>query len=199
MDWRCFWAVWALGISAVLAQGIAAWVDGFLTQAQVSARGIANGWSFVEHGGMWADALLIAPLLGFVLGSWKVHYASRTGLVTFVAALFACIIFGYIYQENGVVAPEAHAHDGQTTVAGLIHGVFAIFALWTLCLVYLGATTPDVSLRPLVFISCALTPFCFLGVMKLSARWTFDRTAAIQVAAELALIWGATVFRFASK
>lgn len=195
MAWKNFFLIWAFGASVVLAQGIASWFDGYLTQAQLIGRGITNGWSFLEHGGMWADALIISPLLGYVLAHWEVGYDSRVGDVTLILALALCVALGYVYQVNGIDAPDAHTHGGRTTIAGFIHGLFALFALWTISLVYLGATSPTIPASMLMAISSALTPFCVLGVMKFSDRWSFDRMAMVQVAAQLVLIWGATIAR----
>src|SRR5262245_36825061 len=143
--WGRFALVLALGLATVAAQGIASWFDGYLTQAQMQAQGVTNGWSFLEHGGMWADALIISPILAYILAKYTLRYMTSEGAAIFVAALLATMALGYLYQQSGLHTPEAHTHDGKTTLAGILHGVFATFAIWTFALVYLKLSTPAVS------------------------------------------------------
>lgn len=198
MRWGRFCFVLAVGIGLVMLQGVAAWFDGYLTQAQMQMRGISNGWSFFEHGGMWGDFFVITPLLAYVLARFEIPYGSMTGLTAVALSLLACSVMGYQYQLASIVAPEAHAHHGRTTVAGFIHGAYAAFAICTIALLYIGMHSPSITREQLLAISVVLTPFFFLGVAKLSEQWSFAPTLRVQVAVEIAAVWGVTLLRLLS-
>ena len=61
MNWVRFLFFLTLGVAIVLAQAVASWFDGYLTQAQMHSRGIAHGWSFLEHGGRAAAHAATGP------------------------------------------------------------------------------------------------------------------------------------------
>jgi hypothetical protein len=195
MNWVRFLFFLTLGVAIVLAQAVASWFDGYLTQAQMHSRGIAHGWSFLEHGGMWGDAFIISPLLAYILSKYRLAYFSKASVFVLIAVTLAALAMGYAYQRTGMTSPEAHTHDGATTLAGLIHGVFAIFAIWTCSLVYLDLTSPPVAKSDVIAFSLLLTPFFVLGVTKLSQHWSFGTLAIWQVAIEIALLWAVTAGR----
>ena len=195
MDWKLFWEILGVGIALVVVQGISSWFDGYLTQTQMHSRGVTNGWAFVEHGGMWADVFVISPIVAFAVSRYQLHFFSIGGMEILAIAIALSFAMGMMYQKNGLATPEAHTHDGKTTLAGWIHGMFAVVALWVCAMFYLNMTTPPVSRGDLVVFSLILTPFFYLGVAKFSKRWAFDRFAKRQVALEMIVVWSITAIR----
>ncbi len=195
MDWKIFLAILLVGVALVVVQGIAAWLDGYLTQAQMQSRGVTNGWSFMEHGGMWADVFVISPMVAYFMGKYRMDWSSAWSFVILAIALAASLALGYMYQEGGKVTPEAHTHDGTTTVAGWIHGLFAVAVIWTFGVVYFGLTNPPVSKFDIVMMSLLLTPFFFLGAAKFSKRWTLETQGKMQVGGGIALVWALAAAR----
>mgnify|MGYP001336769392 CR=1 FL=1 len=194
MDTRIAAAVLAISIGLVFIQGLLSWYDGYLTQGQMRASGINNGWAFVEHGGMWGDAFFISPILAYLLGTYQIAYVSTVGLVTFAIIAAGGLAAGCWHRDRGITEPEAHTHDGRTTKAGYIHALFAVFAIWTITLAYLNQMTPPIRVSEVGVISCILTPFFFIGVTKFSKRWSLKSDARRQVAIQLIILWGVTVF-----
>ena len=198
MNRRVFFGILAVGIALVVVQGIASWLDGWLTQTQISARGIANGWSLMEHGGVWADAFIMSPILAYVASKYQLEYYSRKGRAMLTVAILISLSAGYAYHQVGTTMPEAHTHYGVTTLAGWIHGLFAVAAIWVCGMAYLGMTSPRVSRSDLVAISLILTPFFYLGVKKFSDRWVLTTEAKWQIALEIILLWAITFIRLRS-
>ena len=182
MDLGIFLKVLLASVGVVGVQGFLSWRDEYLTQSQLHRRGISPGWAFVEHGGMWADVFLVAPALAYVLANYELNFATPLSLLLLFLVAFFCLVMGCYYQRNGAMIPEAHAHDGRTTAAGWVHGVFAIAALWVLALFYLNMTTPRVSKTDLLYISLAMAAVNVIGVLKFNWQWRFDGPAVRQVA-----------------
>ena len=193
-----FWTILALGEFIVALQGIAAVLDGFLTRAQMLwVHNTVKGYSFMEHGGMWADAFIVTPLLAYLMSNYNFAYSS-TGSVAFLVAAFAlwALLAAKMYAPLGAAMPEAHAHDGYVTVAGWIHVLYAAVATWIIALAYLpGMAEPQVSSADIIIVSAALSFWTYLGVAKFSGYWTFDTFAKIQVGGEIALIWCLAAWR----
>lgn len=170
MNWNLFWTILELGIALVLVQAVSSWFDGYFTQSQMRARGIKNGWAFIEHGGMWADVFVISPIVAYAVSRYQLDYFSKLGLLILAGAIVVSLAMGSMYQKNGVVTPEAHTHNGKTTLAGWIHGLFATVAIWIVMLVYLNMTIPLVSRMDIIVFSLLLTPFFTLALQS-SARY----------------------------
>lgn len=188
MDWKLFNTILLVGIGLVLIQGLFAFFDRYLWQEQMRERGITNGWSFMEHGGMWADVFVISPLVAYAASKYQLDFSWR-GLLALAGSLIVVLALVEVYRRGAIATPEAHTHDGKTTPAGWIHALFALAAIWVCVQIYLGWTTPMVSKWDIVVFSLILTPFFFLGVVKFSERWTFDPGAKWQVAAGIAAVW----------
>lgn len=195
MNWRLFWTVLGTGIVLVVVQGVSSWFDGYLTQAQMHSSRIRNGWSFMEHGGIWADMFVISPIAAYAVSRYQLAYFSRPGLVILAASVVLSLAAGYMYQQGGITTPEAHTHHGVTTVAGWIHSLFVVAAIWVCGMVYLNLTSPPMSKPDIIVISVLLTPFFFLGVAKFSDRWMFSTRAKWQVAIEIVGLWAVTGVR----
>jgi hypothetical protein len=186
MEVAVFMSVLVAGIALVSLQGLLSWLDGYLTKGQMRARGVTTGWSFFEHGGMWADVFLISPMLAYLLVMYRIPYASKWGLLTLACAAALAFVMGSVYHRNGLKMPESHTHDGRTTPAGWVHGAFAIFAFSTFALFYLRQTSPLPSVRDVLAISILLVPFTFLGLAKFNRSWRLSSQDRWQIAAEIA-------------
>jgi hypothetical protein len=143
----------------------------------------------MEHGGMWADVFVISPIVAYVVSKYQIDYFSKWGLVVLAFAIVISLAALYAYQKGGITTPEAHTHDDTTTIAGWIHAVFAVAAIWICAMVYLNLTTTPMSQRDIIVVSVLLTPFFFLGIAKFSERWVFSSTAKWQVAIEVVVLW----------
>ena len=196
MNWNVFLWVWIWGIAFVVLQAIAADRDGYLTQKDMRERhNITNGWSFMEHGGMWADVFVISPVVAYSVANYQLMFFSKWGIVILIIAIAVSLLMGRMYQEGGKVTPEAHTHDGYTTIAGWIHGLYAVAAIWVVSLMFFNLATPSVSRVDIVLISVLLTPFFDLGARKFSKRWAYTDQAIFQVSGGIVLVWIAAAVR----
>jgi hypothetical protein len=184
-----FWLVLLAGIALVGVQGILSYFDGYLTQAQMQARGIANGYSFMEHGGMWADVFVISPMVAYLISRYHFAYGRWWGILILDIALGITIGSSPIYNKIGLRHPVPHSHDGHTTAAGYIHALFAVAVLWIAGMFYFTPLSPAASPRDIIGISALLTPFFFLGIVDFNAKWEFMRGAKIQLAVQIMVLW----------
>lgn len=200
MDWNVFFSLLAAGIWLVVIQGIFAWIDWYLTQEQLHARGVTSGWSFLQHGGMWADLFIISPIVAYTASRYELQYFDPGALFLLASAIMLTLIMGVIYQRNGMITPEAHTHDGKTTIAGWIHGFFAVVAIWICGMLFFGMTKSPVSHYDLIAMAVLLTLFFDLGVRKFSVpaygrNWFYDTPTRLQVLFEIAALWAVTFAR----
>jgi hypothetical protein len=194
-----FWFVLLAGIALVIVQGILSYFDGYLTQAQMQAHGVTNGYSFMEHGGMWADVFVISPMVAYLTTKYRFGYTAWWSWLILGIALAITIGSAPIYNKIGLMFPVAHSHDGHTTAAGYIHGVFAVAVLWIAGMFYFTPTDPPASAHDLIGISALLTPFFFLGIVDFNSRWIFLKGAKIQLAVSILILWIMTGIRLAFR
>src|SRR4051812_22256903 len=135
MNVRLFYTVLVGGILVVIVEGVISWATGWLTQSQLRAREV-TGYSFMEHGGMWADVFIVSPLVAYIMSKYQLAYFSKRGWVILALATLVSFVAGYAYQKL-LVVPEVFVHDGKTSVVGWIHGLFAISAIWIIVLFYI--------------------------------------------------------------
>lgn len=169
------WYIFLTAILLIILQGIFAYIDGYLTRGQMIMRhgySAYSGYSLTEHGGMWADVFIISPLVAHITGTYRFAYMSWWSILILIGAVTITICAGYGYRQASVQNPEAHCHNGKTTMAGWIHGIFAAPTIWILVLFYFTPASPQVSKNDLVTASTLLTPFFFMGVVKWN-RWWF--------------------------
>ena len=190
-----FWLVLFGGLALVALQGFFAYYDDFFRQAQMQKMGIKNGYSFLEHGAMWADAFVVSPMIAFLVTRYRFGYTKWWGLLTLACAL--AFAFGTlpIYAKIGLKHPVPHTHDGFTTIVGYIHAVFFAAAFWIGGMFYFTPTNPPASTHDILIISGILTPFFFFAIADLSPNWEFMTGAKIQFAIEVALLWTITWFK----
>lgn len=189
MNTRIFWTVLLIGIVLVVLQGVLSWFDGYLTQAQMHSHNVMKGWSFMQHGGMWADVFIISPLVAYAASKYQFEVFSWRALLALLGSLATVLALVEVYRRGAIITPEAHTHDGRTTPAGWIHALFALAAIWVCVQIYLGWTNPMVTKWDIVVFSLILTPFFYLGIVKFSQHWTFETGAQIQVGAGVAAVW----------
>ena len=189
MDWKTFWTTLAIGIALVVAQGIASHFDNRFSQRELDAAGITNSWSFLQHGGMWADVFIISPIVAYALSKYQLDLHTLWGIGTAIlSALFVLAALEF-YRRMGIVMGDHCTHDGKTVLAGWIHGLFFFSAIWVCLEIYLGLTTPVVSKQDILIFSTLLTPFFYLGVKKFSDAWVFSTQDKWQVAALTLGVW----------
>ncbi len=195
MDWKLFWYILSAGIALVLVQGVCAWNDGFLTQSQMRAGGVTNGWSFMEHGGMWADVFIVSPMVAYFSSKYALEYTSPWGIAVILISIVAWLVLAQMYAHGGITTPEAHTHDGRTTAAGWIHLLFAIAGMAVILMVYCGLTESKVARQDLLILAGLLTPFFYLGVAKFNPRWEFTIPVRWQVAISMVVTYVVTAIR----
>ena len=188
-----FFLILSMGLALVALQGWLSFNDGYLTRDQMLARGISYGYPFTEHGGMTADVFIISPLVAYLVSHYRLPYASIGSLLAFVISLATVLSLGKMYASNSYGTPEAHVHQGRTTPAGWVHGLFALLGLWVCVLFY--TITPHVEGRELIGVSAVLTIFFPLGAMKFAHRWKWDASSVTQVAIGVSVLWMATAIR----
>ena len=193
-----------VGELLVLLQGILAYKDGYLTRKEMREyHDIAytlKGFSFMQHGGMWADVLLVSPLMAYLVHVHAFAYDSWAGLAVLAGSALVIRVLGRMYAAVSLKVPEAHAHDGKTTWAGRVHGAYALPCMWLLVMYYLGPRRePGESYDDMIFTSKCLTPYFFIDAAKWSHRWMdgflSDRFALAQSFGFPLLIWSVTLVR----
>lgn len=177
----------------VVLQGVAAWNDGFFTQRQLHKRGVLDGESFLSHGGMWADIIIISPLVTYILVDHKI-ILNTSSLLLFSFSIFVSGVLGYVYYIKGVTIPHPHAHDGKTTLAGWIHNVFTVSALFVLLLPYTGFISPLFTASEFLWMAIALTVFFVFGIVKFDTHWRVQKFEVVQVVAEIFVLWLITLY-----
>lgn len=193
MDYGLFLIIMLIGIALVFVQGACAYYDEFLTQTQMRQQGIHNGWSLMEHGGMWADVFIVSPVVAYIASNYDLDWSWR-GLAFLGACSVAVLILVHVYEKGGLVNPEAHTHDGKTTAAGWIHAIYAVLALWVLGEFFLGLI-PFPAKTDLLVMAVVLTAFFYLGVMKFSPRWKLTGDVQKQLNIQTVAIWAIAVYR----
>ena len=189
-----FWLVVGTGLGLVAAQGAASWLDGRWSQAQLRSLGVTNSYSFWEHGGMWMDVFIITPFVACAVSKYELDYSSWQGEAALLISGAVTLVLIELYRRGGMVMGDHCTHDGRTTLAGWIHGLFAFGAIWVCAEIYLGLTTPVVSKQDVILFSALLSPFFYLGVAKFSERWVFGVAEKLQVIGGIALVWMIAAF-----
>ena len=180
-----------LGWFLIIIQGVTSYYDGYLYQTQMNSLGI-YGWAFVEHSGMWADFIIVSPVVAFIMSRYSLPYFSKRGLIMLVFTTVLIVFAGYQYQQMSFVAHGADIHDGYVTVAGWIHSLYAIVTMWVIGLFFISPFDVKTRMNHLVVIASLLTIWAILGVVKFNPEWMWSKVSIIQVAVEICLIWTVT-------
>ena len=195
-----FLSIVLVGWLFVLFQAILALHDGYFTQTQMKELGVTNGYSFFEHGGMWADVFIIVPAVAYITTNYRLAYTSWYSIVIFVVTLIVISAIGYGYSIGektlpDVLRPDAYVHNGKTTPAGWVHLSFALAAIYIFVMFYLTPLDPSASQRDITIISLLLTVFFYLGIRKFSPLWEFSNLAKVQFAGSCFALWMVTAIR----
>lgn len=190
-----FLTILLIGIFLVLVQGFLAWQDGYFTQAQMQAHGVATGYSFMEHGGMWSDVFIISPLVAYLVTRYRFAYTAWWSWLILVIAVAATVPANMAYNKIGLRFPVAHNHDGHITRTGWIHVLFGIAVMWIVLMFYFTPLHPPASAHDIVGVSLILTPFFFLGMVDFNRRWVFLKEAKITLAISILSLWAITIAR----
>ena len=190
-----FISVWCIGILLILLQAIFASKDGYLTKTQMREKGL-RGYSFFQHGGIWANVFITSPIISRVLTHYSVSLDSFWVWIILVFTIIFTIVMGVKYAKDSHDAPEAHAHNGKTTIAGWIYGLYSVLGIWCILLFYLGQLKPTIEKEELVFMAILLSFFFVLGVIKFSPKWKFSASAKWQVFIEILILWVVTYLKF---
>ncbi|OGG49031.1 hypothetical protein A3G63_01140 [Candidatus Kaiserbacteria bacterium RIFCSPLOWO2_12_FULL_52_8] len=199
-DFYRFESTLAVLLMLDVLQIAAAWYDRHLTQAELKEDGIYNSWSAMEHGGLWADILVIPFMVAYVVGKYELDPLSARGFCSLAGIIVFVRVALELYRRKGITFEDwgDHCiHDKKIFPAGWLHGLFAVMAIWVMLQVYLGWTTPPVSKTDLLIFSGLLTPLFVLMIVKLSDRWVFDVFAKKQIAISIIGLWIITGIRLA--
>lgn len=194
--------LWILlaGWAMVLSQAVLSHYDGFLTRYQMWTRyGIERGYSFLQHGAMWADFFIVTPCVAYVLGRHAIDIRSFGTWFLLALSVGVVSMGNRAYIKAALDMPEHHTHDGEITPAGHMHNAFFVLGLWIITMFYITPLTPRVEPNELIAVSAALTPFFFMGVAKWDRRWfkrfPKDGYAVIQSIVGPIVVWAATLLR----
>lgn len=181
-----FWKILLVGEGLVALQIWFAWRDGYLSQSQ--RRGKPPAFVLLEHGGIWMDCLFLTPAIAWVASHNTIGYFSPIGVFYFVISALVWSLLLVFYQRQSRKAPEAHAHDGETTVAGHLHGLYAILATWFALLYFFGGfkTMPSELDHLLMFGGLLTIPL--FGSVKFSKWWPWKDGFAPAILGTLTLV-----------
>ena len=173
-----FWPALAGLEILVLLQIPLSWRDGYLIRNQRPFY--FRGYTLSEHGGWWMDLLVISPVFAWVASNNVVRYWSPVSFLLAAISAFVWTLLCRFYSEQSKITPEAHAHEGQTTLAGYVHAIFATIATWFAGLYYFGGfdTLPSASQRLAMFV--ALWALAVIGGIKFTRRWKWTSSTTIQ-------------------
>jgi hypothetical protein len=133
------WAVAYLGLqSLVAAQVWLAWSSGTLTAGQMRAAGTQLGLPLIWHLGIWSDALLLSPLLAFLVSRYAMQWSPRQLGAAAGAATMTALVLAWIWSLDPL--PSAHSFDHRISGAGVAHLVYMVIALAILISFYVPGT-----------------------------------------------------------
>jgi len=185
-----FFTILIIGVFLVVAQGIASYKDLCFTQKQMKWwKSNSVKYSFLQHGGMWVDFFLVSPAIAFIVSTYDLHYLSLWSIIILISVIVVTIKGIVKYELRGIYIPEAHTYNGKTTVAGWIHGIYAILAMWVFILFLVTPITPVASSRHLLWVALILTFVFYLGVIKFNHMWRWSREDAIEATSLTISVW----------
>ncbi len=183
MNWKIFALVMFLGEALVALQGLVSWNDEYFSAPQMQREG-HRGYSFLQHGGMWADFFLITPLTAWLVGKYNFAHTPTVALIFAAALVLWEALAVFVFVPAGEIVPEAHTRGGHITAAGWILILYAGIATGIIAMVYLpGYTMPAVSNADIIIVSVVLVPWLILGVVKFSSAWRMSGQIFTQMVA----------------
>jgi len=153
--------------TSVAAIGLLSWKDGIFNHAQMLARyGSSRGLPFINHGGMWGDALIVSPVIATLISRYADHWS--TTLIFWCAVIGVLVSMGMHNLYSGsalqnafpdcLVLPQG-VRPGGVLHVGYFAAVFAVLLLFFFC-------TPDVIPLDAVVVSIAFSAHMGLGVIQ---------------------------------
>ena len=192
-----FWIYWLIGAVVVFIEGAFAYHDGFLTQAQIAQyHNFPKAWSFMEHGGMWCDLLLVSPLVAMIVSKYHLAYVSWLSAAFLVVGIGITLYFNHMYNTKWLPFPEAGVHDNAVTTMGRIHGFYAIITMWIIFMFYFCPLDPQMTRSDLLKVSIGLLILFAVGITKFSTKWEWRMIDTIQVGIAWAVTIGFTCWKY---
>lgn len=162
MEWS--WTAWAVTVGAVAASGAVAWREGTLTR-----RGPAHvDMGFLDHGGMWSDALLLSTFNALVVPhlAWHAWFA----LLGALGVALTVFMHRAWWSPTGTCRDHlwpARSRAGQTwasslSAAGWAHVVYMAVQL-AFILIFLASSLPA---RTVAIGSAMLAVHVAIGLMQ---------------------------------
>ncbi|MBI2610024.1 hypothetical protein HYW53_02500 [Candidatus Giovannonibacteria bacterium] len=189
--------IWLLvGYGLIILQGVMSARDRYFSKRQIEIWG-GNAYSFLQHGGIWSDLIIMTPLVTYLLKKHDFPLLSQSGSLAIIISTAVVLTFGKMYRENGKKFPEAHTHDGKTTGAGILHGIYSVIVLWIFLKFYFGEISPSPTVKELFGVAVLLSIHIPLGIIKFTHKWKLTLTAIWQIGSVWILIWVVTGIRIA--
>ncbi len=194
INWARFIVVMVLGEGLMFLQAFLSFQDGYFSVAQrvcSSDEGLPGrlrllssgtiflmpphtrqGYTFLQHGGMWFDVFAITPLVAYLVGKYQFAYLSPPSIEIAVVALVVWVALAvFVFAPAGEIMPGAHTHDGYVTEAGWSLVVYATLASWIIAMVYIpNLVVPAVSKTDIAIVSGLLVPWAITSVMKFTPK-----------------------------
>jgi hypothetical protein len=113
-----------LGLFLIGAQVVAAYVDNFLTLAQMKAKGFSKGLPLLYHAGIWGD-LIITPVLAYIVANHAIEWHRSDIVLAHMVGVLLIVGFGFLWVSSAKHGlPEAHTYSGKMTPAGFAHAIY---------------------------------------------------------------------------
>jgi len=186
-----FDAVYWIAVLAVVMQAIIAMTEGMFLPSQMRDRGFTNGFSFVQHCGMWGDFLILPFAISLM---WRYHDKWSTMATALALAAGLLITLGMHFSwVKGATSQEHILSNKGLTQAGWAHVIYMWAVLVMIMLFYFGG---EGSPQDEMWIACLLAAHVALGTIGVSlmksGRVDFGSVATTGVAwaaLAVAVIW----------
>ncbi len=144
-------------------------------------------YAATEHGGLWGNFLLIAPLVGFLQCTYPFEISIRSaGLLLLALSLSV----GLLYAFKAMGMKDHIVHDERISRSGWLLAPFTALAIWIIGLCMLGWTRSPVTATHALVIAWVLTAYFLLGVVKFNRlRWRWRMNDTVQVGLLVGGVW----------
>src|SRR5690349_18772189 len=105
--------------SLILAQGVLAYRNQFLTVSQLIGNHITQGLPFIWHFGMWGDFFIVSPLAAYLMGRYATSWKTRGSVPALAIGLSFAALFSWLYTMSAMA--ETHVQNHHLTAAGVVH------------------------------------------------------------------------------
>lgn len=168
-----------------------AYIDNWLTVRQMKDAGDEQGLPLIWHLGIWSQALIVTPLLGFIVerygAQWSLGYRMLALLAVSPLSIAMCLT--YVHDE----IPGAFGGKGRVTPATAVLCAYMTVALAILFLFFFA--TRGVESKHAIPIMWLLMIHVVVGthtVLKIWAPTWFPSMPAVDQ--PTALVWGGSAF-----